>query len=389
MTLTTIEKQAIILIFLALDFTTCGRSDGVKTKNKGGVKYKAEPTPRKSGKCQAEEASNRTAEYHRRREVNLRLLNRITSDGVPEDWDGTFPSGPTEDYKHLVETGHKVQKESVLFPKLIENEPRCPRNHSKSYCVLFKSIPFPEKTVFQNVEIRIAQKVLRDRRSRGRHTFWGGRRVNPHIIIQLLDERLATLKTMTSYFVGRARSGTITIALKDIKDLIKVSEKSKRMKIFHAYLKFTCVGCFFEQKKKDFSLGLPHIWYQKHNHVLEKVVKDCGPGYKGCCLENHWQEFKESYIGYPKRYNMGRCRGSCDEHHDLDRKTISERIIKNHEEGNYVHLLSAILNKKDSKKAKLCCVPKSYGKLPVLYMTKQSLTMKIVENVVITECGCA
>ena len=108
------EKQTLMIISIAISHMTCGRLEGINMKNQGGEKYTPESTPN----CKAEEVSNHTAEYHRRREVNLRLLNQITYDGVPEDWDGTFPSGPTEDYKHLVEKGHKIEKEHVVFPRL-------------------------------------------------------------------------------------------------------------------------------------------------------------------------------------------------------------------------------------------------------------------------------
>ena len=213
--------------------------------------------------------------------------------------------------------------------------------------------------------------------------FGEGRKSSPNKKHDNVDvtERYSTSKKMTSYF-NQLEDGWSVIRFQDAEKKWVRKTKTGKLKKIDFTLRIHCHYCHFEETKL-----LPNLPYISMNVVTKpvyKVIQNCHPEIHGCCLEDLWLDFSDKdYIGYPKRYNIGRCIGKCDTI-GLNRDTIESKSLK---VASHLFLLNVLSKTKDSKK-KLCCAPKRYEPMGVLYRNRDNFQLMMIQKVVVTECGC-
>ena len=188
-----------------------------------------------------------------------------------------------------------------------------------------------------------------------------------------------TSKKMTSYF-NELIDGYAVIPIEDTMNWIRHEKDGKKIDV---QLRIQCYYCFFEE---EMTLEhLPFIYVNIVKKKIPKVIPNCDPMKHGCCLEELWLDFSDDdWIGYPKRYNIGRCTGQCG-NIGFTRDTIASKSMKKVEH----RFLLTILSEQKKSNKKLCCSPKKFGPMALLYRNKKNFEMTILQDAVITECQCA
>ena len=141
-----------------------------------------------------------------------------------------------------------------------------------------------------------------------------------------------------------------------------------------------CRNCRFSREKEE----QPFIVLSVANKIQKRKKRDnpevCTPS-SSCCRSSFKVDFKnigwQNWILSPKTYDAYYCQGNCDNDHSSQPRQF-----------RHTGIVKAAIKKSIRDDIKLCCTPKKYSSLSMLYMLNSSIIKKEVNNMVIDECWC-
>ena len=97
-----------------------------------------------------------------------------------------------------------------------------------------------------------------------------------------------------------------------------------------------------------------------------------------CCRKSLKVDFKllnwDNWVMAPSSYNAYYCDGNCSKGNSFDNK--------------HTGILKAIAEKTRRKDIKVCCSPKKYSSLDLLYVHNGNLVRRVIDNMIVDECWC-
>ncbi len=151
-----------------------------------------------------------------------------------------------------------------------------------------------------------------------------------------------------------------------------VSKLKPRSDDLDLYLSLKCSHCLIARKgdKRPFMV----INIENDVKIRKRRAFECSPRMRECCRESLYVNFTEigwnDWIVKPSGYDANYCRGTC---HGLSVPIYG-----------YVTVISKV---KPGKK--ICCSPKSFSSLIILYFNENKLFKNTLEDMSVESCGCS
>jgi len=196
-------------------------------------------------------------------------------------------------------------------------------------------------------------------------------------LYKLNKNRPAEKALMGEHTIPRETCGWHKLQVTDFTNWTTVTATNPDMLRIDLLMELVCVDCLVNMRQ------LPYIGLGIESEVKQRTRRDtaCKPGVDACCIDDLHVNITDivhqtpSILVMPKTYNVGMCRGTCENVH-------SASDIR----GGLVNAASIA---KKGQQMMLCCAPTKYESLSTLVSIDGSdVSERIIEDIIVTECGC-